>query len=155
MRPTPRSFAPRSWLRLPRRTARTRLTLLYGGMFLFSGVVLLALVNLTAFRSTAVSVTPVPQIHFGGTLGGRTPGFLLRTPNPAALQQSADRGRLFVVSLLALALAAAASALFGWIAAGRVLRPLRTITTTTQRISLHPREQHGPQPPRAPRPRRP
>ena len=30
-------LAPRSWLRLPRRTARLRLTLLYAGMFLVLG----------------------------------------------------------------------------------------------------------------------
>ena len=31
-------LAPPSWLRLPRRTARLRLTALYGGLFLLSGV---------------------------------------------------------------------------------------------------------------------
>ena len=34
---------PRSLLRLPRRTARLRLTLLYGGLFLACGAALLAI----------------------------------------------------------------------------------------------------------------
>jgi signal transduction histidine kinase len=57
-------------------------------------------------------------------------------------QQSADKKRLLVVSLFGLALTALASAWLGWIAAGRVLRPLRTITSTARTISagnLHER----------------
>ena len=50
--------APRSWLHLPRRTIRLRLTALYGALFLVCGVVLLAITNvlivarpeITAFR---------------------------------------------------------------------------------------------------------
>ena len=36
-------LAPRSWFHLPRRTVRLRLTALYGGLFLISGAVLLAI----------------------------------------------------------------------------------------------------------------
>ena len=36
-----RALSPRSWLRLPRRTARLRLTLLYTGMFLGLGTALI------------------------------------------------------------------------------------------------------------------
>jgi signal transduction histidine kinase len=51
-------LAPRSWLHLPRRSVRLRLTALYGGLFLISGAVLLAITyglvagrpQVTAFR---------------------------------------------------------------------------------------------------------
>ena len=50
--------ARRSWLHLPRRTIRLRLTALYGALFLVCGVILLAITNvlivarpeITAFR---------------------------------------------------------------------------------------------------------
>ena len=38
-----RRWVPRSWLRLPRRTVRLRLTAVYGGLFLLSGAALLAI----------------------------------------------------------------------------------------------------------------
>jgi signal transduction histidine kinase len=57
-------------------------------------------------------------------------------------QQNADIGRLLEYSWLGLALTALISAGLGWVAAGRVLRPLRAITTTARTISagnLHQR----------------
>ena len=41
----PRPSLP-SWLRLPRRTSRLRLTVLYGGLFLFSGAAVLTITYL-------------------------------------------------------------------------------------------------------------
>jgi hypothetical protein len=51
MAPTMTSHPAFSWLQLPRRTARLRLTLFYSGLFLVSGVVLLAITNVLV-RST-------------------------------------------------------------------------------------------------------
>jgi signal transduction histidine kinase len=128
----PSPLAPASWLRLPHRTARTRLSLLYAGLFLASGTFVLALVYLVSAHSSAiathaVAVAPVPAVP--------------PIPVPSGLsalvtrQHSEDLSRLLGVSLLGLAVTTLASALFGWIAAGRVLRPLRTITTTARTIS--------------------
>jgi signal transduction histidine kinase len=133
------SLAPTAWLRLPQRTARLRLTLLYAALFLALGTVLILGTYGLASHSSAVMVTPTPL--------GRPPGVLVRpaalTPaDPVVAQQSADKKRLLVVSLFGLALTALASAWLGWIAAGRVLRPLRTITSTARTISagnLHER----------------
>jgi signal transduction histidine kinase len=124
-----------------------RLTLLYAGMFLVTGTLVLALVYLFAVHSSAIAVTvrptrlgyhvtpgspvPVPQVPPVPTLG-----------TLVSQQHSADQSRLLAATWLALALATVASAMFGWIAAGRVLRPLRTITTTARNISagsLHQR----------------
>jgi hypothetical protein len=57
-------------------------------------------------------------------------------------QRNADLGRLLAVSWLGLALTTLGSALIGWFAAGRVLRPVRAITETARTISagnLHQR----------------
>ena len=50
-------------------------------------------------------------------------------------QRVADLHQLIVESSIALAVMALISAALGWLVAGRVLRPLRTMTSTTQQIS--------------------
>ena len=63
-------------------------------------------------------------------------------------QRISDLHQLEVESAIALALMAIVSTALGWVVAGRVLRPLRTMTTATQQISeanLHERlEMPGP-----------
>ena len=57
-------------------------------------------------------------------------------------QNATDLHNLLVYSWLALAIMAVLSVALGWLIAGRVLRPLRTITTTARSISatnLHER----------------
>ena len=55
--PAPRWVPPR-WLRLPRRTVRLRLTLVYGGLFLLSGAGLLTITYfLVAQRLTVGPIT--------------------------------------------------------------------------------------------------
>lgn len=50
-------------------------------------------------------------------------------------QRIADLHQLVIESLIALAIMAVICMALGWVIAGRVLRPLRTITATTQEIS--------------------
>jgi signal transduction histidine kinase len=50
-------------------------------------------------------------------------------------QRVADMHQLIIESAIALALMAILSTALGWVVAGRVLRPLRTMTVTTQEIS--------------------
>lgn len=50
-------------------------------------------------------------------------------------QRTADLHQLLVVSGIALAIMVVLSAVLGWVVAGRVLAPLRTMMTTTQEIS--------------------
>lgn len=129
MRFFPTALAPRSWLRLPHRTARLRLSLLYAGMFFVSGTFVLVLVYLFSGSSSAIAVaTPLPS---------RLSGALSVVPHDLVTRQhSADQERLLLGSWLALLVTTGASGLFGWFAAGRVLRPLRTITTTARNISV-------------------
>jgi signal transduction histidine kinase len=120
-------FAPSSWLRPPRRTARLRFTALYGGLFLVSGAALLA-ITYTLFER--------------GTRPGSTPGksdvarqLLKQEQAAAAAQLSSDLHQFVVNSAIALAIVAALAIVLGWIVAGQVLRPVQTISATARRIS--------------------
>jgi signal transduction histidine kinase len=127
--------------RLPRRTVRLRLTLLYGALFLVSGVVLLAV---TYFLVTNKFFGE----HVFQTIYGNSPVTVPDAAGPTIApgrgpDQSPDQLRQFLIpSGVALAIMLAVSITLGWLMAGRVLRPLRTMTATTRQISeknLHQR----------------
>ena len=140
------SFArvvPRRVVHVPSRTVRLRLTLLYSGLFLLSGLALLAITYLLFRSNTGVDLI-VPRIPHGPT----GPGAL---NDPLANRDVAHQvSRMYVASLerdarglhqgliqsgIALAIMTAVSIALGWLVAGRVLRPLRTMTATTRQIS--------------------
>jgi signal transduction histidine kinase len=130
-------------LRLPRHSVRLRLTLLYGGLFLVSGAGLLGLTYVlvvTRFRAFALYRGAVPS---SGTLPGQS--LLEQIANQ---QHREALSGLLQGSGLALAAMTVISIGLGWLVAGRVLRPLRTITTAARRISasnLHERlDMNGP-----------
>jgi signal transduction histidine kinase len=153
----PRLPAPRSWLRLPARTARLRLTLLYGGLFLVCGTVLLTVTYVlseraidrgNAVRAPASSGvrTLVPVRPVEPPPGSPAAASLAETDRAVtrqlAAQRASDLHHLLVNSGIALAVVALLALLLGWYVAGRVLRPVRTITATARRISatnLHER----------------
>jgi signal transduction histidine kinase len=129
-------LVPRRWRALSQRSARLRLTLLYSGMFLLLGTVLIVVILVvfarhgTVVGSSAVSVTAVPS------------GRGVRVHDAVTQQRSADVASLLAVSWLTLVLTAVASAPLGWFAAGRMLRPLREMTASARTISagnLHDR----------------
>jgi signal transduction histidine kinase len=126
---------PVFWLRHPQSTVRWRLTLLYGGLFLASGVMLLAITYLlVAHAAIAPNVSPktvpLPILRLLYSPQGQTISTLLRSN-----QRVADLHLLILESVIALAVMAAVSAAFGWTIAGRVLRPVRTITAAAREIS--------------------
>ena len=127
---------------LPRRTVHLRLTFLYGSLFLVSGAALLAITY--ALVKNALSGPLMTE----GTPPGSPPlhasGGIVHSPAHHGLgaQQAADLHQLLVQSAVALAIMAVVSIGLGWLVAGRVLRPIRTMTATTRRISersLHER----------------
>ncbi|HXB64779.1 MAG TPA: ATP-binding protein [Solirubrobacteraceae bacterium] len=211
---------------MPRRTARLRLTALYGGLFLLSGVVLVAVTyglfeRATEYRaphlpkvphtpaiqhlqlpiapgfavspglkhlpqSESIRVVPhslqlgqaqyelgqarqalvraQPRLIVGvPTLLGRVQRQVTQARHQLAqdqrqltdavhqlaqvgpvqaAQRAADSHQLLVDSGIALAIVAVLALLAGWLVAGRMLRPIRTITRTARRISstsLHER----------------
>ncbi len=142
--------APRTRrLRLPRRTIRLRLAVLYGGLFFISGATVLALTYAGVSRTHASYTRVVhgaaqpggleggpPAGSPGGpevseALPGPTGSRLVLDPN----QRKADLKVLAFVSVIALAIMAVISTALGWWVAGRVLRPLRTITSAAKDIS--------------------
>ena len=210
----PRLASP-SWLRLPRRTARLRLTALYGGLFLLTGAALVAITYVLFERATEYRTPPLPKIPHTPAIGNLQLPFPLAQTLPQqfdllqnqlaqaqnqlaqaqhqlaglpagpfatrdqqltqdqqqltqdqhqlaqsvhqlaqsvhqlaqagtvqAAQRAADAHQLLVNSGIALAIVAVLALLAGWLVAGRMLRPIRTITRTARRISstsLHER----------------
>jgi signal transduction histidine kinase len=133
-----------------------RLTLLYGALFTISGAILLAITYLLVSRSPKFGL--IIDIQDRGPVSSATPnggGRYLSTPPPiqpadlgrkfrelAVRQHEADLHHLLVQSGIALAIMVLISIVLGWLVAGRILRPLRTMTTTIQQISarnLHER----------------
>jgi signal transduction histidine kinase len=158
-------------LRRPNTTVRWRLTLLYGGLFLACGAALLA-ITYTFVAHATISNGPVnqaiaPANRQRAVLGIRSPGLKRSTryavvkPLPPAVrrlllsrsgrkvvsfvgrgQRISDLHQLVIESAIALAIMAIISGALGWLVAGRVLRPLRSMTAATREISeasLHQR----------------
>jgi signal transduction histidine kinase len=139
-------LAPKTWLRAPRRTARLRLTVLYGTLFLLSGAVLLTVTYVLAVRATEIQLPITVHAHT----------HLVHPPSQQAISlgqmaqwqaqithlHDAAMHRLLIGSGLALAVMALISIALGWLVAGRVLAPVRTINAAARRISasnLHDR----------------
>jgi signal transduction histidine kinase len=61
-------LAPPSWLHLPRRTARLRLSALYGGLFVLSGTALVAATYVLFRRATEYKTPILPKIPHGTAL---------------------------------------------------------------------------------------
>jgi signal transduction histidine kinase len=196
----PRPGPPR-WLRLPRRTARLRLTVLYGAACLACGAAVLAVVAYLLYWHTATNLpssqpkssasavfhgkvpiaavqqaggydiikvpveVPVADVQQAGgydvfnaaaPIAGRqlpappalTPAQQAKLLADATFHINYDKREILIICAIALAGIAVAAASIGWIIAGRVLRPLSTITAAARRIaasSLHERlGLHGP-----------
>jgi signal transduction histidine kinase len=155
-------------LRHPRTTVRWRLTVLYGLLFLVCGAGLLAITyGLVQHASATVSPDRLVELPYrkSAPAGASGPGFDVGRKSPKTLppairrlihsragrtvaqiagsqQRKIDLHQLEIESFIALAVMALLSGLFGWVVAGRVLAPLRTMTTRAREISeenLHER----------------
>jgi signal transduction histidine kinase len=115
---------PRGGGRLVGRTLQLRLAASYGVVFFLLGLLVLAIPYFLGRASSNSVVVP---------LGGRIDVPLRRAIVSA--QRGADVHQQLVLSLVALMVLAAVSAILGWVLAGRALRPLREITATTREIS--------------------
>jgi signal transduction histidine kinase len=141
--------------RLPRRTARLRLTVLYSAAFLACGACGAAVLAMTILLYGHLAP---PQLHVTGperrtVISSAAPAMSPTTPSsgqPAGVhvtvaglgQVTIDRQQLTVISVIAVVVFVVGAAVLGWLLAGRVLRPLRTITAAARRISassLHER----------------
>jgi signal transduction histidine kinase len=127
--------------RLPRPSVRLRLTLIYGGLFLFSGAVLLAITYVLFGRATEgpvfTSTTRIGPGPRGLPSAEQLQAQTERLDAAADRQHAAELHELLLQSGIALAIMTVVSLALGWFVAGRLLRPLRTITAATRRISQH------------------
>ena len=148
-------------IKLPTRTVRFRLTVLFSALFLAAGAALLAITYVLVDSSTAPSlfVSGNTRIAVKNTGSSQIPSpgsAQLRRGNPsassvqlarqmyaqAAATHAHDLHQLLAWSGVALGIMAVLAIGLGWVTAGRVLRPLRSMKTATQRItesSLHER----------------
>ncbi len=116
-----------------RRSLRLRLSLLYGGLFLASGAVLLALAYAAVVHLPLAN--PVVRVYPGGLSVSPPHAQLPLIQAYFTSERTALLHGLLLRSGLALALMAAVSLWLGWLMAGRVLRPLQMITATARQIS--------------------
>jgi HAMP domain-containing protein len=110
---------------MPRRRLRTRLALLYGGLFL-------------AASAAALIVADLPVVTFRKTSRARAGGL----PGHTGAATGSNLHQVLGYSGIALAAAAVLAAALGWLAADPALRPLRAITRSAREISasnLHER----------------
>ncbi|MFF2045534.1 sensor histidine kinase [Kitasatospora sp. NPDC058170] len=139
-----------AWLPF-RPTIRIRLTLLYGGMFLMAGVVLLLLMYFFV-RQALHDVQPPPFKFDGDIYVNRVPmtsdQFNQVIANSHGLKSNAALNTLLRKSLTVLVCLAVIAFAAGYAMAGRVLRPLGRITRTAREVAtsdLHRRiELDGP-----------
>ncbi len=117
---------------LPTPTVRLRLTMLYGGLFFLSGLVVLA-ISYLLFRDAAGVNLIVPK---GSTTRTNGPDAETELRFQEAVRRSTDalHHGLFR-AVIVLAIMTLISIALGWLVAGRVLRPLRSMTATTRQIS--------------------
>lgn len=107
---------------IARLTARSRLTLAYTGLVLSAGFLLVALTYLLLWRGLH---TPGVVRH-KPTVPGDTPADRLRDEALSELLAGASVSLLVVTTL---------AGLTGWLVAGRILRPIRTMSDTANRLS--------------------
>jgi signal transduction histidine kinase len=136
--------APLRRIRHPRTTVRGRLALLYASLFLASGAALLAITYVLVDDAIRGNVEPIlppgnkprPTHEPGLRLSPDQLKQLRLVEGRLVLgQRTVDLHSLLLGSGIALGVMTVVSALLGWLVAGRILRPLRTITNTAQHIS--------------------
>ena len=138
--PTPR----RRW----RSTIRVRLTLLYAGALFLAGAVLIVLMYLYLAHALDGQLTArigaTAQLHESTASGSPHLSRDVQQELRARFQQDRDHvlKAMLVASLISLGVVGVIAAGFGWLMAGRALRPLQQITATARRVadrSLHER----------------
>jgi signal transduction histidine kinase len=140
----PRPGQRLSWSRL---TIRTRLTLVYGGLFLVAGVLLLGVTyallaqripdpdqKITSIQGAAVRL---PDAAEEPGLGGTFESKVVEHTWDDALDALLTQGGI------ALVLAGLTATVLGWLIAGRLLQPLQRMTDTARRIADAPAADRG------------
>jgi signal transduction histidine kinase len=138
-------------MRRPKLTIRGRLTLMYGGLFLLAGILLLAvtyvlvshqLPDAKVLFGDQKSIPPdaIVQAPAGGVppAGDRAVlADVIKTTRSGALHTLLTQGGI------ALAIVTVLAAVLGWLIAGRLLQPLQRVTEAARRIAEAPAADRG------------
>jgi signal transduction histidine kinase len=131
-------------------SARSRLTLLYASLFTLGGAALVVITYLlvagTLHSTTTTRIPPVVQHSLTRCLQAAQKGgagvmtkcaavYAYGVQAGAAAQRSTTLAHLLTYSLLALAFVTLLAAAAGWIAAGRILRPVHRLTAAARAAS--------------------
>ncbi|WP_327391865.1 ATP-binding protein [Streptomyces sp. NBC_01186] len=125
-----------------RWSARLRLTLMYGALFLVSGIALLGSTYLLVASSPANKNTRITAWRAEDPLHDGRDRTQTQIAHVVSERRSAELRTLLTESGVALAGMTGVSVALGWFMAGRVLRPVRTMADKARRISernLHER----------------
>jgi signal transduction histidine kinase len=112
---------------------RAKLTLVYSGLFVLCGAALLAITYLLVSRAPRHLV-----LQGFSAQGAPLPDFddlAARANAEAERQHEATLHALLIYSGVALTIMAVLALALGWLVAGRILRPVRTMTASLRRIS--------------------
>jgi signal transduction histidine kinase len=120
-----------------RLSIRSRLTLVYGGLFLVAGVVLLALTYVLVTASLMADPPSAPR-SIGAPEDG--PPDTERPVLPEVVRQVREDAlsELLTQGGIALAMVGVTAIGLGWLVAGRMVQPLHRITSTARRIAHAP-----------------
>jgi len=124
-------------------TVRGRLTIVYGGLFVLAGLVLLGVIYVLVSQQAPISA------QFTGTTGPGGSGSPLTESSGVAVQRIIEGTRndalhtMLTQGAIALLVVSAATIALGWLIAGRMLQPLHRITETARRIADAPAADRG------------
>jgi signal transduction histidine kinase len=122
-------------------TIRVRLTLIYGGLFLLAGTLLLGVTYVLVSSRLPEEPRGLPSnapgitISSGTATSGPAGGLVSQIAHGA---QQDILGSLVTQGAIALVVVSAAAIALGWLIAGRLLQPLNRVTETARRIADAP-----------------
>ncbi|WP_442817718.1 sensor histidine kinase [Streptomyces sp. NBC_01591] len=130
---------------VPHSRIRTRIALVYGGVFLILGTALLATVNLASRAGTDSQARDIAR-----TAAVVQPGYAVNGPlvtrrslGPPTVYDLTDHvsdaagQQMLIWSVASLLVMTACAVAVGWWTAGRVLRPVHAMTAKARRLSEH------------------
>ncbi|WP_093565896.1 ATP-binding protein [Streptomyces sp. OspMP-M43] len=130
---------------MPHSTIRTRIALVYGGVFLVLGTALLATVNLASRAGTETEARSIASSAAAAQPGYAVNGPLIsrRHLGPPTVYDLTDNvsnaagQQLLYWSVAALLVMTGCAVAVGWWTAGRVLRPIHDMTEKARKLSAH------------------
>ncbi|MGA5304480.1 sensor histidine kinase [Nucisporomicrobium flavum] len=125
-------------------TIRGRLTLVYGGLFLLAGLVMLGVTYVLVSRQLPTGVAGLAtsvDVQRTRLLDGSEPDVVFR--RAVEITRDDALSALLTQGGIALLVVGAAAVALGWLVAGRMLQPLHQITDTARRIAEAPAADRG------------